>query len=311
MSGVEKGVFNYQEMITYDLHQQMKSSAVAYGSGTTGTFAVVGDMTVTGDIDAEGAVKSSADSKGLYTGASDDLRIYHDGTTSIIENAAGSLVITNPDSTSINIDTDNNSTNRVFRVIHNSPGISGGTRLLEVSESGSHFITGTTDFTTDATINSNSISDALMLGSANAAYVPCSIIGHTTWADARQQAAKLSNTGAGNMIFDVLLPAPTNKGSLKLYLKNFQFGSIDADNDDFVTSVAIYGLSGGDAPATIDTDGTDHKTTGAKVFSGAVMPASPIDCSAYGSIIIGFTCTNTGGFQLDLADFLMECYYDT
>ena len=33
LSGIEKGVFNYQERITYDLIEQMKESAASYGAG--------------------------------------------------------------------------------------------------------------------------------------------------------------------------------------------------------------------------------------------------------------------------------------
>ena len=33
MSGIDKGIFNYQERITYDLRQQMKESAASYGAG--------------------------------------------------------------------------------------------------------------------------------------------------------------------------------------------------------------------------------------------------------------------------------------
>lgn len=49
VSGVDKGVFNYQELITYDLRQQMKSSTAAYGSGATGDFTITGDLIVGGD----------------------------------------------------------------------------------------------------------------------------------------------------------------------------------------------------------------------------------------------------------------------
>ena len=54
-SGVEKGVFNYQEVITYDLQQQMKDSAASFGpgsataSGTQWTLPVFDTTTSIGD----------------------------------------------------------------------------------------------------------------------------------------------------------------------------------------------------------------------------------------------------------------------
>lgn len=155
------------------------------------------------------------------------------------------------------------------------------------------------------------IDAANMRGSANAVYVPCPIIGFNNSSYVRQQAAKTSNVGADDVALDLLVPIPTNKGGLKLYLKNFQFGSIDADANDYVGDVNIYGLNGGAAPTLLDNDTTNHTSTGTKVFSGAVMPASPIDCSGYGSVIVFIACVNTDALQMDLSDFLMECYYAT
>ncbi len=42
------GIWVFQEVITYDLRQNLKDSSAAYGAGATGTFAVAGDLTVAG-----------------------------------------------------------------------------------------------------------------------------------------------------------------------------------------------------------------------------------------------------------------------
>ena len=53
LSSIDKGIFNHQERITYDLLQQMKSSAAAYGIGTTSTvLANLLDLTMWGSANA-------------------------------------------------------------------------------------------------------------------------------------------------------------------------------------------------------------------------------------------------------------------
>lgn len=52
-------------------------------------------VSLVGDLITGETIKSQADNKGLYTGAGDDLRIYHTGAFTLIINATGALVIRN------------------------------------------------------------------------------------------------------------------------------------------------------------------------------------------------------------------------
>jgi hypothetical protein len=54
--GQYKGIWVYQEIITVDIREQLASSASAYGAGTTGDFAVVGNLTVGGTAVITGAL---------------------------------------------------------------------------------------------------------------------------------------------------------------------------------------------------------------------------------------------------------------
>ena len=44
-----------------------------------------------------GTIKNQTDSSGIYTGASDDLRLYHDGTNSYLNNSTGTLILRSTD----------------------------------------------------------------------------------------------------------------------------------------------------------------------------------------------------------------------
>ncbi len=62
-----------------------------YGTGITKTNL---------ELNPDGSIKNSIDNAGYYTGASNDLRFFHDGTNSVIKNITGTLFITNTPNTS-------------------------------------------------------------------------------------------------------------------------------------------------------------------------------------------------------------------
>jgi hypothetical protein len=209
----------YQEIVTVDLREFVASSASAYGTGTTGDFAVVGNLTVGGTVS----------------------------------------------------------------------------------------ITGVTTFT-DETLTSTQIADLLMFGSANAAYVPLSYNGSNVAARYTNSLGVFLNTGASDLSLDFSLPLPCTKGTLKLYLKNLKYGVQDADADDFINTVYIYGHNG-NSSTQLDIDNTNTIAAADVTFAGAVMPASAIDVSGYQSVTVYIVCSNTDAYDLDIANVRMECYY--
>jgi len=83
----------------FDLLASGTYALVALGSGSTFLNASTGQTiqqrinnVAIGTVSATG-IHNPADSQGFYTGASDDLRMYHDGTNSLVDNATGALVL--------------------------------------------------------------------------------------------------------------------------------------------------------------------------------------------------------------------------
>ena len=77
----------------------MNGTAANYlnGSLSIGTTSTSQKVNIVGSIlSTVGYVLNRSDNYGFFTGASDDLGIYHDGTNSFISNATGALIFNNP-----------------------------------------------------------------------------------------------------------------------------------------------------------------------------------------------------------------------
>ena len=160
----------------------------------------------------------------------------------------------------------------------------------------------------DTTLTGAYLEDLLMFGSANAAYVPCTLMGAEDAADIRISASIVLNIDAEDIELSYSLPVPCNKGGLKLHISNLKYGLFGADADDYLTRVRIYGWNG-HVRTQLDDDGTNHTSAGDKTFSGAIMPAAAIDCSGYQSIAVYAQAFNTGVQHFAIGNVRMECYY--
>ena len=157
----------------------------------------------------------------------------------------------------------------------------------------------------DLTITGAQIEDLLMFGSANAAWVPCAYEGcyFASYAEIAG-AGQVLNTGGNDMTLFYLLPKPTLKGSLKLYISGTKFGLEDADAGDYVNNVKIWGIT---STATIlDTDATNYDSAGVKINT-----FTAVDCSSYDHITIEVECVNTNASDMDIHNIKLRCYYDT
>jgi len=143
----------------------------------------------------------------------------------------------------------------------------------------------------------------LMYGAANAAWVPCSYEGcyFASYAEIAG-AGQVLNTGATDMTLFFLLPLPTVKGSLKLYISGTKFGLEDADADDYVNNVKIWGIT--DSATILDTDATNYDSAGVKTDT-----FTAVDCSSYDHIKIEVECVNTNASDLDVHNIKLRCYY--
>jgi hypothetical protein len=160
---------------------------------------------------------------------------------------------------------------------------------------------------TSAAGTTASMQALLMYGSANAAYVPCvfevegtAVIGKVGYSSG---TAMLANVDGSDMVLRYVLALPTNKGSLKLYTTGFRISIYDADADDYVTSVKMYGMDH-DTVTSLLEDATDRTAQG--VYTSTVAAA---DCSSYKQIVVLVGCFNTNAADLDIACVEVNCYY--
>jgi hypothetical protein len=159
---------------------------------------------------------------------------------------------------------------------------------------------------TDSVITTNitEIADLLMLGSANAAWVPCVYEAVTIAGQIYVESTRTALTmGAVDVNLRYLLPLPTTKGTLKLYVSDIKLILSDADANDYVTAIATFGVT--DAATTlIYMDTTDR--TAAGTYTSAT---GDTDVSSYSQVIVRVNCECTTGTDLDIGGVLVACYY--
>jgi len=160
--------------------------------------------------------------------------------------------------------------------------------------------------TTDAKITSSeySLAEALMLGSANAAWVPCSYFGVVADNFSWLNDAYMSNTDDTDTIIHFKLHMPTVKGTLKLYVAGTQVILADADATDYITATYVSGVNTDGSISVIDTDNTnkDTATTHEDTFTG-------VDCSSYKQVVVRLSAVLTTATDLDIVGVNVKCYY--
>jgi len=269
-------------ILRVELVSLMSDGAITPATGASTDFAVGGDMTVGGELTVGGHITLDAETDIIIADDTDKVFQIREGNNTYlcVSTTNGTEVI--------------------------SMGC-GGTLVGTWSTTGLEMASGKDISFADG----GAVAEALMLGSANAAWIPMNFMGAEDFTEIKITSAGLiSTTGASNTWYLFSLPMPTNKGSLKLYISNLKIGVYDADGAAFITTVNIRAFSGY-TPSQLDTDGTNHSSQGDKTFSGAVMPASAIDCSAYDSIYVACQVGVDAANELDFGNVRMECYYDT
>ena len=144
---------------------------------------------------------------------------------------------------------------------------------------------------------------ALMLGSTNAAYVPC-VFEYQSAAVFTTFTGELSNAGGTDGYAIWKLPLPTTKGSLKLYATHFKVSLGDADAGDYLMDAWLYGLTSA-AAAIIKNDPTDRTAVG----DYETPLTATTDCSIYDvlTVQLQFTCTNAN--DLEIANVAVKVFY--
>jgi hypothetical protein len=153
------------------------------------------------------------------------------------------------------------------------------------------------------------VAQGLMIGSDNAAYVPCifEMIGNTvgTIGKAHGVYPTIQNTDGTDFTLMFHLPLPSIKGSLKLYVGDVRVNLWDADAGDYVTAVYVYGNTYNSA--TIVHQDLNNLTT----IASHTVSFTAADFSSYPmvGVRLDVVATNVADFNLTSVEAL--CYYDS
>ena len=114
----------------------------------------------------------------------------------------------------------------------------------------------------------------------------------------------IRNSNANDQNLHFVCHIPTNLGSYKLYVKDLKIHLQDADPDDYVNTVTIYGVSQSGV-TSLNTDGTNRDGPGSYTYTFTAK-----DASSYVCVLIRVSVVWTGGGQFDLIPAVeLEVYY--
>ena len=154
------------------------------------------------------------------------------------------------------------------------------------------------------TINTAQIAALLMLGSANAAWIPAIYEATTEPGKVIVAAAyTISNVDDTDFWAIFRIPLPTTKGGLKLYISGYSVGILDADEGDYLSEIRLYGMvySSATQVAVTTTDYTSSQKV--EVTFGA------IDMSGYDNSLVALNIVATNANDFDLMFVNVRCYY--
>ncbi|KKL17417.1 hypothetical protein LCGC14_2485800, partial [marine sediment metagenome] len=149
---------------------------------------------------------------------------------------------------------------------------------------------------------------ALMIGSANAEWIPCAYMDSAivdTWRVSN--VGTLDNLGATNTSITFTLPLPTNRGGKKLYINGYSIGIFAADADDYVNN-SFLKMSKFDTVTTIPNSLVTTNRTAQGEFDTTF---AAVDVSGFNQIYLILEVVNTNANQLRITNVAIRCYYDT
>lgn len=172
------------------------------------------------------------------------------------------------------------------------------------------------EFSTDTTLDGDSndavpteaavkdyIDKACMIGSANAAWVPCAFEG-TNPEGSMRSGEQMENVDGTNHYPRYMLCLPTNRGGKKLYVSGVRVLVQDADNDDYLSMTKVIGITYSGSPTAILNSSTDVKSAQRheKTFTAT-------DCSSYDMVAVTLYCSVTTAYELGIRGVTVKAYY--
>jgi hypothetical protein len=336
----QTGIWNYQELITYDIRENMKSSAASYGAATTTTFTVdaltvntsiagsptaaLGATTVTGNIAVSGTVDGvdiAAEPARITAEIDADIATHeaaadpHAGYLLNAEkytDAEVEAVITaelvNGQSIDNAIDALITTHAAVATAHQDTPAL---IATHAADDNAHHEVVEAHSDLSDTTLTGAYLEDLLMFGSANAVWVPCNFDG---WTGQRPDAGAVGyrNVDATNPSWQFCLPLPTSKGSLKLYCSGVKVSIFDADAAAYVDLIRVMGMDTTTPFTAVYTD-TTNMTSQDEWKSDDELGAwgAATDMSGYGQVKVFLNIVVDAAYELDINYVSVKCYYAT
>lgn len=156
----------------------------------------------------------------------------------------------------------------------------------------------------DLTVTAAQIEDLLMFGTANAAWVPCVFYGTSNNTQPNIVSSLVEPSDTTNKSYFFALPIPTNKGGLKLYVKDIKIDLFDADVSSYIILYRIYGVDHNSLDVVNDDPAANLQSQGSHTD-----PFGPDDVSAYEQINVRLDAIIGTAADLDIAAVLLHCYY--
>lgn len=155
------------------------------------------------------------------------------------------------------------------------------------------------------------IGQMLMIGDTNAEWVPCPYWAQYSYDGFSGDNAAGSVCISGRLTTGInlwfMLPMPCTKGNMKLYIpaNGLRFYLKEADANDYVDIVYLYGAKSDGTVTELDNDGLNLTSSGLKT---PTLDAQ--DCSDYEQIYVRFNLSRNGAWQFDINFVQIKCYYD-
>ena len=159
---------------------------------------------------------------------------------------------------------------------------------------------------TGVTFNSVGFEAFNAIGVANARFIGAVFVANNNYTDSVEYIATTGfRASSGTTILSFIIPLPTNKGTMDLFLGDVKLYVATADASNKIDSVEVYKYTQSTGTYTlVHTNGTDITTSGAKTLS-----FTPSNVSTGETIIIQVKIVQATDRILDFNGLQIEYYY--
>lgn len=164
----------------------------------------------------------------------------------------------------------------------------------------------------DAGVTETELLDSILLESANAEHIPTLLQYNESYpvTCAGDNFIWRPNAVGANFYFYSVLPLPTTRVSLKLYVSGWELGLFDSDANDYVKQIIVMGMDFTGATA-IDNENNGGAGWGAGGAGRYVHTFTPVDCSSYELVRARLVATVNLVTDIEIAFFNLLCHYST